>query len=305
MIRKVRNRVYLVQLGKNFHKRFHVSYMRKYVDSRSTGHESKVTEMTSESSFTNVDDAACKCKAKMPTEEVSCEGETCIREKNTSKSHKRSVNSITTAVTGIRFKDCLVFFFFLALVCFGMLHVTNVQTCEAKHVFGKGFTISATESNDENFFRDVFFRDFPGQTDRAAQRAFPNTGTGEITKMISLQHPRTKMQVKALIDLFMYMPHYSTLVAPLTDLDEMKYPEKVHVSDACQEALELIRNTLSDNPAIMLSDVSKTKSDASKLAINAVFIQHDDVFYVDSKLLTKENNRLNRLMNENRLGRFE
>ncbi|XP_070180343.1 uncharacterized protein [Littorina saxatilis] len=122
----------------------------------------------------------------------------------------------------------------------------------------------------------------------------------QVDKMLKLGRPETKKQVRAIIGLISYyrryVPKFSDLVSPLTNLTKGKLPNKVKWDEKCQVALEKIQEILSEHPVIVLPDFQKpftVRTDASNIGIGAVLLQERDgrfhpVTYASRKLLDRE-----------------
>ena len=119
----------------------------------------------------------------------------------------------------------------------------------------------------------------------------------KISKILNFGRPTTKKQVRGVIGLLRrYVPDFSTLVCPLTELTKKGMPNKVVWTDRCQEALEKVQAVLSSDPVLKLSDLSKTfavKTDASSTDTGGVLCQEFDghlhpVLYASRRLLYRE-----------------
>ena len=122
----------------------------------------------------------------------------------------------------------------------------------------------------------------------------------KVDKILSLGQPRTKKQVRGIVGLMSYyrryVPDFASLISPLTDLTKKGQPNKVQWDHRCQNALERIQQILSQQPVVVLPDLTKpftVKTDASSRGIGGVLCQEKDgllhpVLYASRKLLDRE-----------------
>lgn len=122
----------------------------------------------------------------------------------------------------------------------------------------------------------------------------------KVDKILSLGQPRTKKQVRGIVGLMSYyrryVPDFASLISPLTDLTKKGQPNKVQWDQRCQNALERIQQILSQQPVVVLPDLTKpftVKTDASSRGIGGVLCQEKDgllhpVLYASRKLLDRE-----------------
>ena len=120
------------------------------------------------------------------------------------------------------------------------------------------------------------------------------------SKILSVGRLSTKKQRRGVVGLLSiyrnYVPEYSTLVCPLTDLNKKGMPNKVVWTDRCQEALEKVQAVLSSDPVLQLADLWKpftVKMDASWTDTGGVLCQQFDgqihpVLYASRRLLDRE-----------------
>jgi glycerophosphoryl diester phosphodiesterase len=121
-----------------------------------------------------------------------------------------------------------------------------------------------------------------------------------IEKIKSSPRPTTQTQVRSFLGLTGYyrefIPHYSTIASPLTDLTKKGQPKKVTWQEAQEKAFNNLKRTLTSAPILRLPDVSKPfvlRTDASDVALGAVLLQEFDgrlfpVSYASRKLLGRE-----------------
>ena len=94
-----------------------------------------------------------------------------------------------------------------------------------------------------------------------------------------------------------FIPNYATIAKPLTDLAQKIVPETIPWSMICQEALQILKQTLLTNPIVRNPDFSKVfilQTDASEVGVGTVLSQLDDndqdhpIGYFSRKLLPRE-----------------
>ena len=113
--------------------------------------------------------------------------------------------------------------------------------------------------------------------------------------------PITKRQVRSFLDLAGYyrkfIPHYSSLAAPLTDLTRKVAPNEVVWNTTCERAFQALKAALSSSPILQSPDFTKQfllQTDASDRGVGAVLSQCDQngqdrpVAYFSRKLLPRE-----------------
>lgn len=122
----------------------------------------------------------------------------------------------------------------------------------------------------------------------------------KVQKILSIATPRTKKQVRSLLGLIgyyrRYVPNYSTLTAPITDLLKAGSPRQIVWSTECAEALLAVQRILSSFPVLLLPDPTASfvlQTDASGTGIGAVLLQEREgdmhpISYVSRKLLDRE-----------------
>ena len=127
----------------------------------------------------------------------------------------------------------------------------------------------------------------------------------KVEKILRLDKPKTKKQVKSILGLISfyrrYIPHLATLVAPLTEHTKNHKPQKVTWTEESQKALEEVQSILSKEPVLLMPNVRKPftiRTDASNSGLGAVLLQENEkrpgdfhpVAYASRKLLDREKN---------------
>ena len=134
-------------------------------------------------------------------------------------------------------------------------------------------------------------------------------GEGEISpnpdKLFNIQQapiPQTKKQVRSFLGLVgfysKFIPNYSTVAAPLTDLTKRGCPNKIVWVDALERSFVILKKLLSSNPVLRLPDLSREfilQTDASEVGLGACLLQDFDgqkspVAYASKKLTKSELN---------------
>lgn len=125
-------------------------------------------------------------------------------------------------------------------------------------------------------------------------------------KLVSIrqfQQPRSKHDVRAFLGLCGYyrhfIPHFSGIAAPLSDLTKKIETDPVHWTPQCDTAFEKLKQLLCTKPVLAPPDFSKQfylQTDASARGIGAVLAQKDEqtkdhpVAYFSRKLADRERN---------------
>ena len=121
-----------------------------------------------------------------------------------------------------------------------------------------------------------------------------------VNKIKQAEKPSTKKQVRSFLGLTgyyrNYIPNYSTVAAPLTDLTKKGSPNKVVWGEAQERAYESLRNHLTNYPVLKLPDMSKQfvlRTDASDIGLGACLMQEHDnemfpVAFASKKLSKRE-----------------
>ncbi|CAM5129251.1 unnamed protein product [Natator depressus] len=113
--------------------------------------------------------------------------------------------------------------------------------------------------------------------------------------------PHTKKQVQAFIGMAGYyrrfVPHFSAIATPITELCKKGKPDKVVWTKQCQEAFWALKEALVSGPVLANPDFDKpfvVFTDASDTGLGAVLMQEDEkgerhpIVYLSKKLLPRE-----------------
>ena len=113
--------------------------------------------------------------------------------------------------------------------------------------------------------------------------------------------PRTKKQVRSFLGMAGYyrkfIPQYTSVMAPLTDLTRKVAPNEVVWTPDCDRAFSSLKNALSSSPVLCSPDFTKRfvlQTDASDRGVGAVLSQYDEdghdrpITYFSRKLLPRE-----------------
>ena len=129
-------------------------------------------------------------------------------------------------------------------------------------------------------------------------------GPKQITldKIQEAPRPETKTQVRSFLGLTGYyrdyIPNYSAITAPLSDLTRKGLPNKVEWGNAQNNAFTDLKKALVSPPLLRLPDIEKEfvlRTDASDVGIGCVLLQQHEgelfpVSYASRKLLSRERN---------------
>ena len=122
----------------------------------------------------------------------------------------------------------------------------------------------------------------------------------KILSIQSCRRPRTKKQVRSFIGLIGYyrkfIPNFSAVSAPLTDLTKKGKPMKVRWEPEHEKAFQSLIQVLGKSPILCLPDFEKefiVRTDASETGIGAVLLQDYEghkfpVYYASKKLSERE-----------------
>ncbi|XP_040195045.1 uncharacterized protein LOC120928035 [Rana temporaria] len=123
----------------------------------------------------------------------------------------------------------------------------------------------------------------------------------KIEAVLNWPVPRTKTQVLAFLGTAGYyrkfVPHYSDIAKPLTDLTKKTLPKQVLWSPECETAFHQLKTALTQAPILAAPDANKrfvVHTDASMFGLGAVLSQVGDdgkehpVAYLSRKLLPRE-----------------
>ncbi|CAM5149514.1 unnamed protein product [Natator depressus] len=110
--------------------------------------------------------------------------------------------------------------------------------------------------------------------------------------------PKSKKQVQSFLGLAGYyrrfVPQYSQIAAPLTDLSRKKQPNAVQWTKECQKAFNQLKATLMFDPVLRAPDFDKpflVTTDASKRGVGVVLMQEfHPVVFLSKKLSERESN---------------
>ena len=126
----------------------------------------------------------------------------------------------------------------------------------------------------------------------------PNTTNLE--KILNASRPNTKTRVKSFLGLTgfyqNFIPRYSSITAPLTDLLRKNLPDKVRWGDSQESAFVTLKECLLKGPILKLPMLEREfilRTDASDRAVGAVLLQDHDgrlhpVAYASKKLSERE-----------------
>jgi hypothetical protein len=121
-----------------------------------------------------------------------------------------------------------------------------------------------------------------------------------LEKVLKIEQPKNKKQVRGLVGLISYynkfIPNFSTLTTPLTDLTKKGRPNNIRWTDECQQALEAIQKHLTNDPILVLPDNNDqfiVRTDASTKGLGACLLQSRNnilhpVKYISRKLMDRE-----------------
>lgn len=121
-----------------------------------------------------------------------------------------------------------------------------------------------------------------------------------LEKIQAAKRPQTKKEVRSFLGLTGYyrdfIPNYSAVAAPLTELTKKRGPNKVIWEECHQQAFETLRRVLSSSPVLRSPELQEPfilRTDASSSSVGAVLLQRHDgvlhpVAYASRKLLARE-----------------
>ena len=103
---------------------------------------------------------------------------------------------------------------------------------------------------------------------------------GKVKKILSIQQPKSKKQVRSVLGLLSYyrryVPHFAGVTAPLTNLTKGTQGRQIQWTPECQEALEKVQKTLNTFPVLLLPCLGEDfvlRTDASSQGMGAVLLQ--------------------------------
>ena len=123
---------------------------------------------------------------------------------------------------------------------------------------------------------------------------------GKISKILSLNVPKTKKEIRSLLGVLSYyrkfVPNFAAISAPLSGLTRKGLPDRVHWTDDCALAFSKLQAILSNKPILILPDFNLEfvlRTDASSSGIGACLLQMRDdllhpVIFASRKLLDRE-----------------
>ena len=95
--------------------------------------------------------------------------------------------------------------------------------------------------------------------------------------------PLTKKHIRAFLSLVGYyrrfIPQFSTVAAPLTDLTRKGQPDKIQFTESRRDALEMLKGLLLRAPILCVADLGKPfilQTDTSDRGLGAVLSQTDE-----------------------------
>ena len=104
-----------------------------------------------------------------------------------------------------------------------------------------------------------------------------------LNKMMEANRPQNKKQVMAYLGMAQfhssYIPHYSTIVSPLTNLLKKNMPDKIVWGDDQERSFQTIKSHLLSEPVLKLPDLGKPfviRTDASDVGMAACILQEYD-----------------------------
>lgn len=123
-----------------------------------------------------------------------------------------------------------------------------------------------------------------------------------IKKVQDAARPQTKTQVRSFVGLAGYyrefIPNYSAIAAPLTDLTKKGQPNQVTWGPAQEKSFTTLKRMITEKPVLRIPDISRPfvlRTDASNIGLGAVLLQKYDeqffpVSYASRKLQGAEKN---------------
>ena len=121
-----------------------------------------------------------------------------------------------------------------------------------------------------------------------------------VAKIREAPQPKTKTQVRSFLGMTGYyrdyIPHYSAIAVPLTDLTKKGQPKCVEWGEAQEKAFTTLKKLLTSKPILRIPDLDKMfvlRTDASDVGIGAMLLQEAEgrlfpVMYASKKLLDRE-----------------
>ncbi|KAK4313848.1 hypothetical protein Pmani_014834 [Petrolisthes manimaculis] len=121
-----------------------------------------------------------------------------------------------------------------------------------------------------------------------------------VEKIQGAPRPQTKKELRSFLGLSGYyrkfIPHYSTIATPLTDLTRKNTPNRLVWTQDQERAFQTLKDRLSQEPILLLPDVKQEfilRTDASNVGLGAVLLQEQageskPIAYASRKLLPRE-----------------
>ncbi|XP_069835633.1 uncharacterized protein [Dendropsophus ebraccatus] len=124
---------------------------------------------------------------------------------------------------------------------------------------------------------------------------------GKVEAVVAWPTPKTKKQVMSFLGTAGYyrkfIPNYSTLAKPLTDLTKKRLPQVISWTPDCEQALTALKQALASAPVLQSPDFNRqfiVQTDASAYGLGAVLSQvnaageEHPILYLSRKLLSRE-----------------
>ena len=124
-----------------------------------------------------------------------------------------------------------------------------------------------------------------------------------VSRILEAPRPRTKKQLRSFIGLVgfyrQFVPNFSALAAPLTDLTRKGSPSDVKWSEPQEKSFKALKDAIATPPILKLPDVKKAfilQTDSSNFGVGAVLLQEGEdsikhpVAFASRKLLPREVN---------------
>ena len=121
-----------------------------------------------------------------------------------------------------------------------------------------------------------------------------------LNKMMNIPTPKSKKQVRSVLGLLnyyrRYIPHFATLVTPLTELTKENGKRSIKWTKECESALRQVQILLGNKPILQLPRISEPfllRTDASATGVGAILLQESDgkihpTAFASRKLLDRE-----------------
>ena len=128
------------------------------------------------------------------------------------------------------------------------------------------------------------------------------TNPALLKKIQATERPKTKREVRLFLGLTgfyrKFIPNYSEIAVPLTDLTKKGHPNKVVWEESQERAYQTLKNALDSPPILRLPDHEKEfflRCDASDVSIASILLQESEgvlhpVGYASRKLESRERN---------------